>query len=70
MYVGISHLKPEGNHLVADRLFDILQKAAVATPARQEVAPASRRLSGGRPRPPVIKGNPKVLNYVQDSCTL
>ena len=28
MYVGISHLKPEGNHLAADRLFDILQKAS------------------------------------------
>jgi lysophospholipase L1-like esterase len=25
LYVGISHLKPEGNQIVADRLFDILQ---------------------------------------------
>ncbi|MGB8008541.1 MAG: SGNH/GDSL hydrolase family protein [Terriglobales bacterium] len=25
LYVGISHLKPEGNRIVADRLFDILQ---------------------------------------------
>ena len=28
MYVGISHLKPEGNKIVADRLFEILQDAA------------------------------------------
>jgi hypothetical protein len=26
MYVGISHLRPEGNRVVADRLFDILKK--------------------------------------------
>jgi hypothetical protein len=25
LYVGISHLKPEGNQIVADRLFDILE---------------------------------------------
>jgi hypothetical protein len=25
LYVGISHLKAEGNQIVADRLFDILQ---------------------------------------------
>ncbi len=28
LYVGISHLKPEGNQIVADHLFEILQKAA------------------------------------------
>ena len=28
MYVGISHLKPDGNKIVADHLFDILQNAA------------------------------------------
>lgn len=28
MYVGISHLKPEGNQIVAEHLFGILQKAA------------------------------------------
>ncbi|MGA7630954.1 MAG: SGNH/GDSL hydrolase family protein [Terriglobales bacterium] len=28
LYVGISHLKPEGNQIVADRLFDILQHPA------------------------------------------
>lgn len=28
LYVGISHLKPEGNQIVADRLFDILQHSA------------------------------------------
>jgi hypothetical protein len=27
LYVGISHLKPEGNRIVADRLFDILELA-------------------------------------------
>ncbi|MGA8300755.1 MAG: SGNH/GDSL hydrolase family protein [Terriglobales bacterium] len=32
LYVGISHLKPEGNQIVADHLFDILQKATGATP--------------------------------------
>jgi hypothetical protein len=32
MYVGISHLKPAGNQIVADYLFGILQKAASATP--------------------------------------
>lgn len=26
LYVGISHLKPEGNHVVADRLFQILEQ--------------------------------------------
>lgn len=26
LYVGISHLKPEGNQIVADRLFDILER--------------------------------------------
>ena len=28
LYVGISHLKPEGNQIVADRLFDILEHPA------------------------------------------
>ena len=28
LYVGISHLKPEGNQIVADHLFEILQQAA------------------------------------------
>jgi len=28
LYLGISHLKPEGNKIVADRLFDILENAA------------------------------------------
>ncbi len=28
LYVGISHLKPEGNKIVADRLFDILEHKA------------------------------------------
>ncbi|MGA7290691.1 MAG: hypothetical protein WBX02_21480, partial [Terriglobales bacterium] len=28
LYVGISHLKPEGNQIVADQLFDILQHPA------------------------------------------
>ncbi len=27
LYVGISHLKPEGNQIVADRLFELLQQA-------------------------------------------
>jgi hypothetical protein len=26
LYVGISHLKPEGNEIVADRLFEILEQ--------------------------------------------
>ncbi len=34
MYVGISHLKPEGNQIVADHLFEILQKAASAPKAK------------------------------------
>jgi hypothetical protein len=34
MYVGISHLKPAGNQIVADHLFGILQKAAGARKAR------------------------------------
>ena len=34
MYVGISHLKPEGNQIVARHLFEILQKAADAPKAR------------------------------------
>jgi hypothetical protein len=29
LYVGISHLKPEGNQLVANHLFEILQRAAI-----------------------------------------
>jgi hypothetical protein len=29
LYVGISHLKPEGNRIVADRLFDILEPKTV-----------------------------------------
>ena len=32
LYVGISHLKPEGNQIVADRLFGILEKAAGEAP--------------------------------------
>ena len=32
LYVGISHLKPEGNKIVADHLFEILQKAENAPP--------------------------------------
>lgn len=30
LYVGISHLKPEGNRIVADRLFDILEHPSAA----------------------------------------
>jgi hypothetical protein len=30
LYVGISHLKPEGNRIVADRLFDILEHQSSA----------------------------------------
>jgi len=33
LYVGISHLKPEGNQIVADRLFDILEHPASSTAA-------------------------------------
>jgi hypothetical protein len=34
LYVGISHLKPEGNRIVADRLFDILEhKGGIPTGA-------------------------------------
>jgi hypothetical protein len=33
LYVGISHLKPEGNEIVADRLFDILEHSADANSA-------------------------------------
>ena len=32
LYVGISHLKPEGNQIVADHLFEILEHAS-RTPA-------------------------------------
>lgn len=32
LYVGISHLKPEGNQLVANHLFEILQHAASDSP--------------------------------------
>jgi hypothetical protein len=32
LYVGISHLKPEGNRIVADHLFSILEKAANEAP--------------------------------------
>ena len=32
LYVGISHLKPEGNQLVANHLFEILHQAASGTP--------------------------------------
>lgn len=32
LYVGISHLKPEGNQIVADRLFDILEHPAGPNP--------------------------------------
>jgi hypothetical protein len=28
LYVGISHLKPEGNQIVADRLFELFGHAA------------------------------------------
>ena len=33
LYVGISHLKPEGDQIVADRLFDILEHSAGPNPA-------------------------------------
>lgn len=32
LYVGISHMKPEGNEIVADRLFEILEHPASANP--------------------------------------
>jgi hypothetical protein len=32
LYVGISHLKPEGDQIVADRLFDILEHPVSANP--------------------------------------
>ncbi|MFZ3343006.1 MAG: hypothetical protein WA213_19150, partial [Terriglobales bacterium] len=32
LYVGISHLKPEGNQIVADHLFEILQHAKSSAP--------------------------------------
>jgi hypothetical protein len=32
LYVGISHLKPEGDQIVADRLFDILEHSAGPNP--------------------------------------
>ena len=32
LYVGISHLKPEGNRMVADHLFEILEREAGNTP--------------------------------------
>ncbi|MGC9988243.1 MAG: SGNH/GDSL hydrolase family protein [Terriglobales bacterium] len=34
LYVGISHLKPEGNQIVADRLFDILEHQSSPAQAR------------------------------------
>jgi hypothetical protein len=40
LYVGIAHLRPEGNQIVADRLFDILEHSA--SPATVKAAgPAS-----------------------------
>ena len=48
LYVGISHLKPEGNQIVADHLFEILQKAESATPkssrAKSSSAPMSEKM--------------------------
>jgi len=38
LYVGISHLKPEGNQIVADHLFNILDQAG---PSTQATAPAT-----------------------------
>lgn len=35
LYVGISHLKPEGNQIVADRLFEILEKGASEAPGHR-----------------------------------
>jgi hypothetical protein len=39
LYVGISHLKPAGNQIVADRLFEILERQNDAAPAK---APRAR----------------------------
>ena len=40
LYMGISHLKPEGNEIVADRLFDILVHKG-STPSGAAAANAS-----------------------------
>jgi hypothetical protein len=48
LYVGISHLKPEGNEIVADRLFDILEHKG-STPSG-----AAANASGPSPH---IRGN-------------
>jgi len=43
LYVGISHLKPEGNQIVADRLFDILEQQA-SPPSQASASAASDRV--------------------------
>src|SRR6202142_4778266 len=42
LYVGISHLKPEGNQIVADHLFKILEQTNAA-PAKSSGAAANNR---------------------------
>jgi hypothetical protein len=43
LYVGISHLKPAGNQIVADRLFEILERQNDAAPAKAPRARAKHR---------------------------
>ncbi len=43
LYVGISHLKPEGNQIVADRIFDILERKASIPPGPPD---ANQRVQG------------------------
>jgi hypothetical protein len=54
LYVGISHLKPAGNQIVADRLFDILEHPAVPTPTN-----ASGRVSSIRGNSPFDSNAPR-----------
>jgi hypothetical protein len=43
LYVGISHLKPAGNQIVADRLFEILERQSDVAPAKASRARARNR---------------------------
>jgi hypothetical protein len=46
LYLGISHLKPEGNKVVADRLFQILTNAASAPEPTKSPSSMSRSRAG------------------------
>jgi hypothetical protein len=52
LYVGISHLKPEGNEIVADRLFEILEHTGARSLQSGVSSPASSKETGVPPVQP------------------